>query len=398
MSPPRQRFIPELLVIHAEELEFLWGRRRRAITSSSLTVRDLGDLNERIESHLRGLVVTPEALPELIGPRLSADDRDAVFAGAYPLIQTARPALLEPVIRAFSDASGEQLAGLRDALSMAITASAQAALRRWFEQADAVHAVAAAAALASHGMLEPTAPRLVQLLVDGDPEVAPIAWKILARVDEPGGAVSRPFADAIRGKDLGVRNAALGAAIWRGEPWASELVERLAASGDETGLNWLAALGGKNAVAILLADQGTDAVAQLHRAGRMGHPALVEQVLEAMHAADPLVAAAAGDAFVRITGQEIERRRTSVPVAADADDFQHEFAGDVWLPDPRSALRVWERDGAHWRSGQRWCRGFEISTRLSDAARQDIDLEALGDFAARAALGGKPAFSLPLNI
>ena len=42
----RLRYIPDLLTVHLEELEFLWGQRRLALYSPRYFLRDFLHLNE----------------------------------------------------------------------------------------------------------------------------------------------------------------------------------------------------------------------------------------------------------------------------------------------------------------------------------------------------------------
>ena len=74
MAAVPARYIPELLEIHAEQLEYLWGQRRTALTSPEYTLRDFVDLNGRIEAHVQGLLAVPQALPELLCPLIESDD------------------------------------------------------------------------------------------------------------------------------------------------------------------------------------------------------------------------------------------------------------------------------------------------------------------------------------
>ena len=63
-------------------------------------------------------------------------------------------------------------------------------------------------------------------------------------------------------------------------------------------------------------------------AARSGHPSAIEPLIELMSDPDALTAAAAGTAFTRITGLDIEARRQRLPTSADADDFEREFADE----------------------------------------------------------------------
>ena len=82
MTAARTRHIADLLQIHAEDLAFLWSQRREALVSRKHMLREYGELNERIEAHLQGLLVPgPAALVDWLVPQLAGVDRDDVFAG-----------------------------------------------------------------------------------------------------------------------------------------------------------------------------------------------------------------------------------------------------------------------------------------------------------------------------
>jgi hypothetical protein len=82
--------------------------------------------------------------------------------------------------------------------------------------------------------------------------------------------------------------------------------------------------------------------------------------------------------------------------ASAADEFAREFAEDVWVPDAARATELWERKGETWRSGTRWCRGCEVSSRLNRDAQARIELQGFVDFGARAALAGRRLFAPPI--
>jgi uncharacterized protein (TIGR02270 family) len=392
-ASPR-RFLPELWAVHSEELAYLWGRRRSSLSSDALTVRNLDQLNERIEAHCQGLLVARDALVEMVEPRLADGDRDAVFAAAYPLLRSGIVTDARVVLAAFSLASGASLAGMRDALAMANIDSVEAGLRSHFDGPEAERATAAAAILAAHRRLDPSSPRMTALLTHPEPSIAQLAWAVAGMLEETS-ATPYPYADAIRGDDPDVRSAALGAAIWRGEAWAPGVAKRLAEDGDKGGLQWMAATAGPEALSFLQAINapGRRTPATLRLAGRNGNPQMLESILDSMSSEDPALAVAAGDAFTRITGLAVEGRREPLPVTKEADEFEREFAPEAWLPDAKEGRRLWGVHRDAWYAGSRWCRGCEVSDRLRVDARQRIDLEALWDFGARAAMLGQRAFS-----
>jgi hypothetical protein len=116
-----------------------------------------------------------------------------------------------------------------------------------------------------------------------------------------------------------------------------------------------------------------------------------------MDDADVAQAAAAGEAFSRITGIDIRGERRTLPVPDDADEFEREMAPDVWLPDAGKARMLVERHGSEWAAGLRWCNGLRLDVELTRDMLAQLDLEARWDAAARAALARRP-ISAPAPI
>ena len=155
MSANRARFIPDLLETHFEELEYLWGRRRAALTSALLTLRDFIDLNERVEAHIQGLLAVRAYLPKFLGQRLQEEGRDGVFAAACPLLRLSDADTTALLLDTFSTAQGPRLAGLRDAFGFAPAGLFAPNLRKVVMQGEPTHAVAAAGVLANQRLLDP---------------------------------------------------------------------------------------------------------------------------------------------------------------------------------------------------------------------------------------------------
>lgn len=384
----RRHFMPELAVTHGEELAYLWERRRTALHSETLTVRDLQHLHERIDAHLQGMLVAGAELPALLGHWLASEDRDEVFAIACALLRDGDPAQAAAVADAFLGAAGSRLDGLRDALGAAPQTHTETMLRKALADSDPARAAAAAAALAAQRHLDPIPPYF-RLLQADDPHTATLAWRTLAQLDRDAIGTPLPYRETLRRPEPTIRAAVLAAAGWRGEPWVAQLATQLAEAGDPVGLDFWAAVGDTAGQALwsaqLAAQPGPRRCALLARAG---HPDGIEALITAMADPDPRTVAAAGTAFTRLTGQDLQGQRRTLPVSADADDFEREFADDVWLPDVERARQIWSRHRHHWSAGRRWCRGHEVSATLSSAAQAAIDLAARWDFGMRAALAG----------
>lgn len=397
VATARPRFIPELLTVHAEELAYLWGRRRRSATSAALTLRDLADVNERIEAHTQGLLVAGDALAAFSAPGFAASDRDEVFAAVYPLLRRNDAAAAKQVVTAFAEATAGRLAGLRDALSLVGIERTASAMQKLVDDPDPVRAASAAAVLASHKRLDPAPARLAALAGDANPAAATVAWQVIRLLASSAITIEQSYGNAIKGEHAAVRDAALGAAVWRGEFWAPGVIRRLAESGDPIGIGWLAAVGGPDAAPVLreIFAKPVPAASRARAAARLGHPALIDLVFDDMQSTDALTAASAGEAFMRLTGIDVQGKRTTVPPSDTADEFEREFAADVWLPDVARARAAWDQHNSRWQAGARWCRGCDISSRLAKDDRQRIDLEALTDFGARAALAGERVMPPP---
>ena len=402
MTAPRARHIADLLQVHFEDLAFLWGQRREALGSRRHTLREYGELNERIEAHLQGLLVAaPNELIALLQPRLTGTDRDEVFAAAYALLRLADAGATRAVVIQFSRATGPVLAGLRDALSLAPHALFAPEIQSALDQAKPLTAASAAVVLANQRLLDGQSPRLVQLLADSDPLVCELAWRAatLADAKAPQHAPKRPFNDALAHPAAPVRHAGWAAAAWTAQDRVMPLLRQLAASGDAVALHWLAVLGGEEDVGALhtAALAIDDPVARCTLVARFGHPSALNALLRWMVDADMALAVAAGEAFTRITGVEIRGERRVLPLPDDADAFAREMAPDVWLPDVPKARALMERHGADWAAGTRWCKGLRVDGEVARDLLALLDLEARWEVAARAAMNGRPV-SAPAPI
>lgn len=398
MSSSRARHIPQLLDLHAEDLAFLWGQRRRALDSPEHTLRDFAQLSERIEAHIQGLLVAPpSALQQRFESVVGQDvvDRDDVLASAVAALRSGDASVARRVIVEFSRAGGAVLDGLRDAMGLAPAAVVADELRNALAHARPATAASAAAALANLRLLSSDAPGLARLLLDDDEAASALAWGAVAHADRPGQAVAsapRPYREALARKAPAVRHAVWAGAAWGGHFNALAALREAVRAGDPVAVHWLCVLGtaddaqliGKTVMA------WPEAGARCAALARFGHPAVLPTLVRWMEDADPVQAHAAGEAFSRITGADVQGERRTLPVAAQADDFEREMAPSVWIPDPAKAKRALERDGTAWNSGTRWCRGRQTDAASIDAdTLAALDLQARWEAAARAALGGR---------
>lgn len=402
MPTPRARYIPQLLDTHAEDLAFLWAQRRLVLHSSEHALREFAQLSERIEAHVQGLLVAPpEALRQRLEAALGGGERDDIFAAALAVLRSDAPTASRQVITEFSRASGPALLGLRDAMGQAPAAGVADELRNALAHAKPTVAAAAAVALANQKLLTPDAPGLARLLLDEDATVCAQAWAAAWRADRqaPPGAsgAPRPYREALARPEAAVRHEAWASAAWSGLAPAVGPLRRAVAEGDEVALHWLCVLGtpddtkvvGAAAMALPTPDRRCAALA------RYGHPAVLPTLLRWMEGEDAVTAHAAGLAFTRITGTEIQGERRPLPVPDDADEFDREMAPLVWMPDVGKARRLLEERGAQWNGAGRLCAGRRMDVAFGPDDLAALDLQARWDVAARAALQGRPVSAPP---
>lgn len=394
MAVIRARYIPDLVQVHIDDLAFVWGQRREALVSRRHSLREYAELNERLEAHLQGvLVAPPDALGVLLQSQLAGPDRDEAFAAAYAMLRLADTTATHAVVVEFSRAQGPALAGLRDAFSLAPHALFAAEMRSALDQAKPTTAVAAAAVLANHQLLDAASPRLARLLDDEDEAVAQLAWRVASVVDVNPKATPppRPYKAALAHANAGVRHAAWAAAAWTGQATAMPLLRQTAATGDVAALHWLAVLGQETDAAVIqkasLAMDDPNQRCEL--LSRFGHPTALNALLRWMAGEDVPLVVAARKAFTRITGQDIRGERRTLPVPDDADDFTREMAPDVWMPDVDKARALLDRDGATWAGATRWCNGLRLDVVPPRELLVQLDLEARWDAAARACMAGQ---------
>jgi uncharacterized protein (TIGR02270 family) len=401
---PRARYIPELLQVHAEELAFLWGQRKRALHSFELTQRNYADLAERVEAHAQGLLCAPAPdLLDLLSPALNGvdgEDCDEVFAAAYALLRSQQPAAERAVLKSFASAHGPALQGLLEALATAPATAALDGLHSLLAQAPAATAAAAAAVLASHRQLPGNATRLPQLLVDPDPATANWAWRAATLADRSRNADTpqRPYAAALGHADATVRDAGWAAVAWAGHGASLPALRKAAAEGDAVALRWLAVLGCNEDLPLV--QRGTlaldDGPARCALLARHGHPTGLNALVRWMDEGDEGTQVAAGEAFELLTGIDVRGERRQVTPPDGADDFAREMAPLAWFPATDKAHAALQQHGSTWAGGQRWRRGLCLDNAPTAEQARTLDMQSRWDIAARVALAGGAAPPPPL--
>jgi uncharacterized protein (TIGR02270 family) len=374
MSGPTLQFIPDILEEHFEELQFLWGQRQTALRSPRYTMRELSALEERIEAHVQGLLVAGEQMIGLVEEGLSGDDPLLAFAAAYALLRLKSEAAGKRVIEAFAQAKEGQLDGIREALCLAQDAALLPQLRQMLSSSPPPIAVAAAEVMGFQRPPGIAREQWNKFLNHEDDAVRQAAWRA-ARLDIPQPEAT--YRVAFQDKSPDVQREALMAAAWGRQPWLLEHCRKIAGKSTPENIDGLLVLAilGKPQDLYLMLDAGKAAGLGPQRfrvLGAFGHPAVMEMVLKGIGDKDPLTAVAAGQAFTKITGADIESdKRVQVPPADghEPDEFEKEFLDEVKLPDLDRARAHWSKVRDQFSKGSRWCRGLD----LSNAGREILD-------------------------
>lgn len=201
-----------------------------------------------------------------------------------------------------------------------------------------------------------------------------------------GGTVMESPADvfhaAMADDDPSVRREALQAAVWSRQSWLLKQCRQKASRPevdhfDE--LQMLAILGNESDVKAMqkIARNIELGPQRFEILGSYGHPEIMNDILKALDDPDPSVAVAAGQAFTRITGMDIESDNQAESFPEDSDqsnDLEQNVAGDAILPDSQLARSHWESVKNRYSQGTRWGGGHNLSRGVSDEIISTLDM------------------------
>lgn len=386
MPSPRVPPLRDVLEEHLDELRFLWGLRRESLRSSERTRADLARLDARIEAHADGVLLARGEVPGLVGDDLASDDPLAAFAAGFVLLR-AGGAAARAVVEAFRGSSGGAREGLGEALAFGEVREVRDVLADIAGGADRALAVSAATALAFQRESGWTPPEDGRFLDDRDPVVRAAGWRLVSHL------ARAPRAEALRrgleDPDPAVALEAAASAAWHGAPGVLEACRARASVEDAASGEWLrllAVLAEAADVPVVLGASAPTApagrgVAGPRALGALGHPRAAELLLQAMDDADPARSAAAGAAFLKVTGCDVAGD-ARVPLRGPGpppDDFEEEFLDEVALPDAERARDFWKESRGAFAGATRWCRGHDASAGWPGALPDDLDLESCGE-------------------
>ena len=371
--PPQREprvLVEDLLVEHLDDLDFLWERRARMVRSYEQFASHLAGLDRRMDANAVGLAIAPRASLPLLEEALGDKEPSRVAAAAWALLRIGGERAVAAVLGALEAGPPPAREGVRQALVRGPAAEALDRLKPLAAAPDAALAVAAAEALAAHGV--PPGPQaLAAWLASPDPVVRAGACRVAAWAGTGADKLEPPAgSDA----DEAVRLAAFEAGAWLRAPWALALGRECAKAKDAENAGQLAifcALAEK-ADAPLVAALGTDSGLGPARFGMLaayGNVASIEACLAGIAAKDAPDAEAAGAAFARLTGFGMgAAKRVTLPPPEDAGPDAAEFADEAFLADPALAKRQWEARREEFAKARRWCRGLDADGADNAAA------------------------------
>ena len=388
-AAPRLSYIPDIVEEHYDELQFLWTQRRSALRSSAYTERALRLLEERIEAHLEGMLVIGGRIVDVVSSGLAGEEEMPAFAAASALLRLGSSDALQRAFEAFETAKGPKVAGLRDALAHGPSTPLTPRLMSSFLSAPPTIASAAGEVLAFHAALSPVAQHLEPFIRDETAAVRASGWRIAAYCGVS--VLADRYNLALQDDDALVRDAALSAAAWGGSPVVFPHCKELAVKPTPEAVDALttfAAMAPPDEYQ-LIGDVATSEAAGPKRfrvVGAFAHPHFIDLLIKEMGNADPASAAAAGAAFEKMTGRDVESdKRVKVPPDGKppADDFEAEFQDEVFLPDPDLARKHWQELAPTLARSPRICRGMDVSQPLSRERFAALDMESRWEYCLR---------------
>jgi hypothetical protein len=396
MNVARPVALLDVLDEHLAELAAVWARWSAARRSPTHTQASVLALAERIHGHLEGLLATgPGALPRL-GAGLVADDPLEIWAAAYTLLHFRDERIEDLVIDTFTQAEPPALDALGAALARGPLVS-PARLQALLDGENALVAATAAIVLAHQRVWTLTSPQLLRLLMHEQAPVRRSGWELVgAMVPQLD---PKLYAAAVR-DEPGVRLSALEAAAWCGHRGVlAVLAPKLEAPtpDDIDELLLYAAIAPASDLPRFAHIAATPQLgpARFRLIGAFGHPALMDVIIAALASEDPTEATAAGAAYEKMTGFDVESGVVVAVPPADADDQPV----DVMLPDPIIARDYWESIRGELGGAPRLCRGADMSKPLDAAAFAAFDMQSRWEAVLRSRFHGAwQGSSLDLDI
>jgi uncharacterized protein (TIGR02270 family) len=362
--------IQSIIDQHAEEAAFLWLLRDAAVSAPHYSLKDLADLDDRVEAHLDGLRIAGEAGWATCAAALEQDEPGEVFAAAALAFRSGDGKRIDAVVNTGS-ASAENYRGLISALGWLEYAQIEGTVKHLLSANSPLYRRIAIAASAIHR--RDPGPALATAVEDADLLLRARSLKAVGELKRRD--LMPALRDNFQSDDEACRFWSAWSAVLLGDHAAvkplmafvnfatryREPALRLAlrVQDSPTAQNWLKGL---------LQDQEQQRYV-LMGTGITGDPVYIPTLIRQM--AVPELARVAGEAFSLITGvdlayQDLEGEWPDGFEAGPSENPEDEdvaLDADEDLPWPDQALvqQWWDDNKARFRNGQRYLMGEPIS-------------------------------------
>jgi uncharacterized protein (TIGR02270 family) len=375
------KVISSIISQHAEEAAFLWLSRKMAIAAPHPSLKQLVELDERLEAHLDGLRIAGGPAWEICEEQLAPTGAGEIFAAAALAFETEDNQRLTDLLKAASK-SVQLSRGLISALGWLPGDRAQPHIRRLSQSQEPMGrrmAIAAAAVLRRD-----PGPALVEALRDND---SLLKARALRAVGELGRLDLIPVAKSGLPSDKeDVRfAAALSVALLSGDSQAVGVLQSLGESksiyrerAGQMALRRME-LSGAKAWQKRLNQSPAHLRLAVMGAGAIGDPEYGPWLVERMKV--PALARVAGEAFTMITGADFDSEHldgtqpdgfkagpTENPedenVAMDPDD-------NLPWPEPALVQKWWDKNRGQFQNGTRYILGKPMTSEWLKTVLRD---------------------------
>ncbi|HVT81746.1 MAG TPA: hypothetical protein VHM90_13965 [Phycisphaerae bacterium] len=379
---PTLVYIPEILEEHFEEAAFLLHLRAAQVGSGRMLYRQFMDLDERIEGHLQGLAAVPDGAAEMAMSHLGSKDPLMLGAAIVTLMTLNYTAAFEKCVALL--AGPETMPMALSALELRCSPGMSGGLKSLAQNGAApLAAVAAMTVQAAHFPREVNSHELGKVLAHADAPVRAAAWGAAQHLSEP----RTPMQYRAGGADAApqVRDAALTAAAWAGQSTVLDACRPLTKApipASMVPLRLFAILAPPTDAPTLtqLASPANSPLgpARFDLLAASGLPTTIPPLLAAMRDADAAVAAAAADAFERLTNFQPPAKgvKALTPPGAEPDAVEKEFVPEVNIPDPDAAARYWASVEPTLGKCIRIARGMAVDPAPADDVLLELDCAA----------------------
>jgi uncharacterized protein (TIGR02270 family) len=373
--------IESIVEQHAEEAAFLWILRNAAVQAPHYSLKDLADIDERVEAHIDGLRVAGETGWSFCADALAQEEPGEVFAAAVLAFESGQDQRIKMVLEAVAT-EPELSRGLISALGWLrfdqvkehidqLLRSLSSELRRIGIAASAVHRQNPGSALVDALNDEDTCLKARAIRAVGE----------LGRID-----LLSMLKNQFSAKDKECQFWAAWSAVLLGDrDEALEFLKTLATSESpcrESALNLTLRVIDNTSVQNWLKEMSQQPDWLRYTvigAGVAGNPVRIPWIVEQMEV--PELARVAGESFTMITGVDIayedlegewpEGFEAGPTESPEDEDVEMDPDEDLPWPDAQLIAEWWAKNKAAFRNGTRYLLGQPISPEhLQEALRK----------------------------